>query len=282
MQLYYSKPVLEAGRKSMRCTYISDLHLEFKTLRDPLPEGDILILAGDITLAKCLDPKPTESKEIKLRDSTLAFFDEAREKFDHVLYISGNHEPYHFDIEETPKAIRKYIEGIIYLDDDLAEIDGVTFIGATLWTDMDNENKRAILEISERINDFKIVSRGRAKFTPMDAVAKFRKSSTYIADAVCKLEGKPVVVVTHHAPSPLGLNEKECGNLLDGAFASDLHDLMEQNPNITNWVFGHTHVRKTFQVGDTSCRANCRGYDTVSWSNTNEANGFDADIWFEI
>ena len=40
----------------MRIHYMSDVHLEFGALEKPLPKGDVVILAGDITLLAAIDP----------------------------------------------------------------------------------------------------------------------------------------------------------------------------------------------------------------------------------
>lgn len=40
----------------MRCPYLSGLHLEFQSFDVKLPDGDVLIIAGDLCHARCLDP----------------------------------------------------------------------------------------------------------------------------------------------------------------------------------------------------------------------------------
>ena len=268
----------------MRVHYMSDLHLEFGDLRNPLPEGDVLILASDITLTKCLGPKRTDASNRKLRDRTNRLFDEARENFDHVLYLTGNHEPYNFDLFESHAAVCEHIQGdgVTYLCDSGKEIDGVMFAGGTLWTDMDNENPQTMLEVGFGLNDFRIVSNGDHTFSTADAVKMFKQTRDFIAGVAKLHDGKPMVIVTHHAPSRLGLHPHHCGNGLDGGFASNLHDLIEYHPNIKHWVFGHTHIRTSFNIGNTICRANCRGYDTRSYGGNCEANGFESDTYFEI
>ena len=49
---------LRGGERAggMRIHYMSDVHLEFGALDKPLPEGDVVVLAGDITLLAALDP----------------------------------------------------------------------------------------------------------------------------------------------------------------------------------------------------------------------------------
>lgn len=31
--------------------------------------------------------------------------------------------------------------------------------------------------------------------------------------------------------------------------------------NVPVWIHGHTHIQKTYRVGDTTLHANCRGFE---------------------
>ena len=53
----------------MRIHYMSDLHLEFGALDKPLPKGEVLVLAGDITLAASLDPARTDKSARAVREA---------------------------------------------------------------------------------------------------------------------------------------------------------------------------------------------------------------------
>jgi hypothetical protein len=44
----------------MRCHYLSDLHLESQPFQQALSGGDVLIIAGDLCHARCLDPERTD------------------------------------------------------------------------------------------------------------------------------------------------------------------------------------------------------------------------------
>ncbi len=78
----------------MRCHYMSDLHLETQEFPWRLPRGDVLILAGDISHACCLDPARSTPYAVRQRDRVLRLFDDARANFAHVLLVAGNHDHY--------------------------------------------------------------------------------------------------------------------------------------------------------------------------------------------
>jgi hypothetical protein len=68
------------------------------------------------------------------------------------------------------------------------------------------------------------------------------------------------------------------GNGLDGAFASELDDIIAGMTNTPFWVHGHTHVRKKYRIGSTTVLVNCRGFDGKDLS----ARGFSPDCYFDI
>ena len=51
----------------MHVHYMSDLHLEFPQAAVS-PETDVLVLAGDITVARCLDERKTDEQHRQARD----------------------------------------------------------------------------------------------------------------------------------------------------------------------------------------------------------------------
>jgi Calcineurin-like phosphoesterase len=257
---------------------MSDLHIEF-TAMELLPiEGDVLLLNGDITVSKCLDPSLTDPEIQSLRSSTHKLFDEARAKFDHVIFIGGNHEPYHYDVIAAEQDARERLagDGIHYLENETVEIDDVAFIGCTLWTDMEKRDPQTLYDVGRGLNDFNLCSYGDVPWTPELAADRHDQSVAYIANEVTKRSGQPIVVVTHHAPSRRGLHPAHRGNGLDGGFASDLDDFIVDRPAIGHWVFGHTHVCGQWQIGETQLYANCRGYVGQ------EQTGFDVNAHFVI
>src|SRR5205814_80236 len=56
-----------------------------------------------------------------------------------VLYVPGNHEYDNLDFDTTHARLRDICKrlGITWLEREVLEIDGVRFIGTTLWADFD-------------------------------------------------------------------------------------------------------------------------------------------------
>ena len=119
----------------MKLGICSDIHLEFGYLPIDNKEGiDVLVLAGDILVAKTLTSEGTPHK--KTAEQFRTFFSECSAKFPHVVFIMGNHEHYHGDFNETAKTLRKFCasigSNIHFLDKEAKQIDDVIFIGQTL------------------------------------------------------------------------------------------------------------------------------------------------------
>jgi Icc-related predicted phosphoesterase len=270
----------------MRCHYMSDLHLEAQDFQHKLPGGDVLIIAGDLCHAVALDPARTDPYSVKQRDRVLRLVEAATRTFAHVLVVAGNHEHYGSVFEDTGPLLRKHLAGATVLDDECIEIDGVRFFGTTLWTDLEGRNEGVSVRIRRGMGEYFFVKTRRANDDGETASTKLLPAHTLAAHdrAVHALRGlaalpeRPTVIVSHHAPSLKGLNPLHKGNGLDGAFASDLDDVIAGMKNTLFWVHGHTHIRKKYNVGRTTVLANCRGFDGKDLS----ARGFSPECYFDL
>lgn len=268
----------------MRITYMSDLHLEFGRLEQPLPKGDVLILAGDITLAGCLLEDELGSSAMRVKTATFDLFEEAKANFKRVFYFQGNHEPYNFNISETPKVLKKALPGVTLLDDKVVPLsDDVLLVGGTLWTDMNKGEAHDYIMggLHSRMNDFNIVDintkEGPRRFTTHDAVKRHAKTLRLIEKTAIDNPAKTIVVATHHAPSYKGLNPHHGGSTLNAGYASDLENFIASHPNIRFWIHGHTHVQTEYRIAQCRVMANCRGYV----NRERCADDFDPDRWFD-
>jgi len=270
----------------MRCHYLSDLHLERQDFHWTLPRGDVLVVAGDLCNARCLAPGGSDSYSTRQRDRVLRFIDRARTNFAHVVLVPGNHEHYDGVFDTTAALLKQHLPGVAVLDDEAVALDGVNFFGATLWTDFEGRSQAAMDRVRRRCGEFFFVKKERrgndgtasqTRFQPEDALAAFDNAWNVLQRHLAQRKG-PTVVITHHAPSRLGLNGDHADNGLDAAFASDLDTHIASLHGVPAWIHGHTHVRRTYRIGDTTLRTNCRGFDGKDAS----ARAFRPDVYFDI
>lgn len=271
----------------MRCHYVSDLHLETQDFRWQLPSGDVLIIAGDLCHAARLDPARADKYSANQRERVLRFAEQASAQFRHVVLVAGNHDHYDGVFDETAAQLRRWLPGFTVLDNESVEINGVRFFGSTMWSDFEGRSQVAMDRVRKGMGEFFFVkvretqldgSQTLRKFRPEDAADAFDTATAALRKVVADATGKPLVVITHHAPSPQGLNPLHKGNGLDCAYASDLEREIKTLGAIRYWVHGHTHIRRAFRIGDTHVLANCRGFDGKDHS----ARAFTPTSFFEI
>ena len=102
----------------MKLHVLSDLHTEFGDFNPPETDADIVVLAGDIGVG-------TEGIEWGARQFPAI----------PIVYVPGNHEFYGQDIRSAHLLSEVAPDNIQVLDDKACKIDGVRFLGSTLWTD---------------------------------------------------------------------------------------------------------------------------------------------------
>jgi Icc-related predicted phosphoesterase len=230
----------------MNITLLSDLHLEFNNPVQP-GEGEVLVLAGDITTVD------TVKKDA-------AFFKSASDNYDLVIYIPGNHEYYHSDINDAWRIITEQIDDrVVTLNDQSVCHNGVHFVGSTLWTDMNKGDSDTMVEATNTMNDYNIVSNGDRVMTALDTYKLHQQSIDWMARALPTLRGD-IVMVTHHCPTMLSVAAPGYGSRMPHAYASDLRDFISEYANIRLWCHGHAHRRNDYMVGTTRVLANPCGY----------------------
>jgi hypothetical protein len=89
----------------------------------------------------------------------------------------------------------------------------------------------------------------------------------------------PVVVMTHHAPSKASTKPRYLNDtIMNGAYSSDLSEMILDNPEIKVWTHGHTHDQFDYMIGSTRIVCNPRGYKGYEEC----ADHFDAEFGFDI
>lgn len=256
----------------MKIAVCSDVHLEFGELDLHNEDGaDVLILSGDILIAKHLKIEDDNEYKnlISYRDSYRSFMKDCSERFKNVIYVAGNHEFYGGGFYNTLDILRsecaKY-SNVHFLENASLEIDDVTFIGCSLWTDMNKEDPLTMLEVPEMMNDYSsirndLIGNG-AMITSRDVVERHKGSLAFIKEALGLLPAnKKVVVVTHHAPSKKSTHPRYVtSTIVNGAYSSELSEFILDNDKICLWTHGHTHAPFSYEIGKTRVVCNPRGY----------------------
>jgi Icc-related predicted phosphoesterase len=156
----------------MKIAICSDLHLEFGDINlQNTDNADVLILGGDICVASDLG-RPDDNNIFEgARSSRIVdFFKRCSFQFPHVIFIMGNHEHYHGDFATSANKIKSMLESnmlsnVYLLDKEIKTIHDVTFVGGTLWTDMNKNDEMTKFHVSRRMNDFQCVKNGARMVT---------------------------------------------------------------------------------------------------------------------
>lgn len=234
----------------MKIQIASDLHLEWVHSRFPdaaplVPaEGaELLVLAGDIHSGdKALDA---------FKDWPVP-----------VVYVSGNHEYYGYNIHSLTDHMRERSArdtAVNYLEMREWTAPGIRVLGVTLWTDyaLFQNPTRAMLVAQRALADHRYIGGKDGVFRPEDALARHEASMSWLRAHLAKPFDGKTVVVTHHGPHPLGIATRWAADPLTPAFFSDLRQDMQ---SVDLWVHGHTHDQVDVQEGRCRIVANPRGY----------------------
>ena len=253
----------------MKINYMSDLHLEFGY--QSLPGGDVLILAGDICEARSYIK---EHHSTRLTDSEsgtyryVDFFDKECAKYNRVFYVMGNHEHYHGRFDRTYDELKSRLPAnVTLLEKECVEHDGVVFMGATLWTNCNNADSLTLYHLKSMMNDYRVVQNHYKdkniyhKLIPEVTFREHVKTMEWMRLMLSEHRQKPVVVITHHAPSFKSVPPQFVGDkLMNGGYASELSEDILDNENICFWIHGHMHDPVDYEIGTTRVISNPRGY----------------------
>lgn len=245
----------------MHAHLMSDVHLEFADVE--LVGGELLILAGDVLLAPVFSEERTDKTSQKLRYRFRRFIRDELSKYDRVLYVIGNHESYGGVLTEARDAIRRELPShVTLLENDTVDIDGVTFFGATMWTDFLREDPQSMWVAKTTMNDYRVIRMPPdRRLEPSDTLAFHRESLAKLAEVADRSDASRLFVITHHAPTALSVDPRYKGSHREnGAYYSDLSEFILARPKIRNWVHGHMHLPVDYTVGECRVTSNPRGY----------------------
>jgi predicted phosphodiesterase len=240
----------------VRLLVLSDLHVEVAAFDPAAFDADLVVLAGDIH-------NGAEGPHW------------ARRAFPAhpILMVPGNHEFYDGELGRVLDDLREAarVAQVRLLENDEAVIDGVRFLGCTLWTDFRAfeppgcdprlSAEQAMRSCGGLIADYFAirVADGPAlrTFTPQDAANLHARSRSWLEDALARPHDGPTAVVTHHLPSWRSVHPAFAKWVSSAGFVSRLDSLVER---ADLWIHGHTHTSHRYRIGRASVVCNPRGY----------------------
>lgn len=254
---------------------VSDTHMELtrkNNLRLPSLSTDketVLILAGDIGTWK----------------QATSWMIAIKEQFAHIVYVVGNHEYYGQEMGMLINNIRERLnqhDNLHFLENNSLALDDCLLVGASLWTDMNNNDPQAIAVCGKHMNDYHNIMIGsvevKRRLTPQDTISIHRESLKYF-EQVIESATQPVIIVTHHAPTIGKVTDEDIGSFDDRiqyAYASDLyHWLNQRNDKVVAWCHGHTHKSMIYRLADVPVFTNAKGY-------ADEKTGFKPEFVFSV
>jgi len=253
----------------------SDTHIEMGTALDPAVACDTVICCGDNGLISNL---PALAK----------YFNNLRKSAEHVIWVPGNHEFYHSDYDKALTMADKFAkeEGVFLLDEALGtadlELEGVTFWGSTLWTDLNGGDWFVKKKIGHGMNDFYVITREKedgsiGPFTAdhsIDINTRTREQINYDAD----------VIITHHCPIVLEHRRFPLSDITYGFCNTGLEEAIAAS-KAKYWVYGHTHDSHVTDINGTQVISNQQGYprkDYHSGTTIYEDSGYDPSLIIEV
>jgi len=263
------------------------------------PQAPILALLGDVGLA--------------FSDHLRYFLHQQADRFEHVLYLAGNHEfynhgrktdsengegPYYYTVSEQLAWLRQVCQekpNLYFMEQTTVHIGHVRILGTTLWSHVPDHTSH---QAEQYLNDYHLsyvddTMNGIRKIQTRDTNQWHRESVAWLEGEIDRAQQQqdsyqPVVVLTHHTPSMEGTsNPKYDGNQLSHCFSTNLTRLVLQ-PAVRVWACGHTHFNFHMQLRSdqnnknnttgTRLLSNQRGYPGGTQLDSFDPNGYIIDL----
>lgn len=236
----------------MKYHYISDVHLDFNArhIQDFIPavmqqgwvpSENTLIVAGDIS--------PHVNQSVLFLTHSATFFKD-------VLFVLGNHDYMDTGLQGTRKAYTTALElvnlpNLHWLDNSEVILEGVRFVGGTMWTDYYSSNELQMSNCKRFMPELKC-------FPINGVIQENRVFEDFVGKISKEVKTLPTVCITHHLPSDECIDSKYNSSPINGGFSNRVPDDIIGAFDI--WIHGHTHTEVNLNIEGTNVVANPAGY----------------------
>lgn len=247
---------------------ISDLHLRFKPYTINPGDADFIVIAGDIDARRYTSLR--DQLNI-IKKPTFA--------------VPGNHEFYKRTIDSFHADKPNLGDYGTWLNRECAEIQirghNIKLIGATLWTNIENELGKTSPELDafceKESNDFRYIIRNkrmdRTPITTHDVRYLHARDVSFIDRELNKPFDGTKFVITHFIPHRKSIDSKYITNRFNAMYVTHLPELVNK---ADVWAHGHTHHASCYETeSKTLVICNPRGYPG---EDTGFKDGFSIDI----
>jgi len=227
-----------------RVRVISDLHIE--QTDDQLTDWNSLMLDWEVTEFLCLCGDIGHPNDPKY----FQFLKACTKLAKYVVIIAGNHEYYHRTIGDTDGAIRRICLdlGIIFLQREEVTLDGVRFLGCTLWSEVPPD----AWSLHRDTGDFKQI-----KGLSIERRQELHRLDREFLETHLTKSKIPTVVCTHHLPSFKLVSPEYSRDSRNVFYATELASLIGRS---NYWFCGHTHHYQNKVLYGAKCLVNPLGY----------------------
>lgn len=253
---------------------VSDLHLEGSNTQLENPGWDYLCIAGDLSVE---------------HELIVHFFSYVAPIDIPIIYVLGNHEYEGKRLDENVNKLKnmlKPFDNVHLLDNESIIIDGIKFIGSSLWTNFElngvDEKKKSMDFAKYNVVDFSAIfmkneNSSYVVLTPEKMAQMNDKSCDFIEYELRKVPfDGPKVVVSHFAPHPNSI-APQYAKYDNSYWVSNLEHLMGFSDY---WFHGHTHNSFNYEIEGTKVICNPRGFSRI-YNIAQNAN-FQPDFFVEV
>ncbi len=148
---------------------------------------------------------------------------------------------------------------VTILENNVLDLGAVRVLGCTLWSDAKNQTQASMASVLPEYSRSVLPDGELLGFE--DTLMAHLRSVEFLDTELRKPFVGKTIVMTHHAPSFMSVNERfKTGRAssIAGFFATDLEWMIKRyKPDL--WVHGHTHDKVAYQIGDTQIICNPMG-----------------------